>query len=41
MGKEIEFPGHIISDTGIRPDDKKFAAIKQFPTPSCIRERHS
>ena len=38
MGKEIEFAGHIISDTGIRPDEKKFAATKQFPTPSCIRE---
>ena len=38
MGKEIEFAGHIISDTGIRPDEKKFAAIKQFPTPSCIKD---
>ena len=38
MGNEIEFAGHIISDTGIRPDEKKLAAIKQFPTPSCIKE---
>ena len=38
MGKEIEFAGHIISDTGIRPDEKKFAAIKQFPMPSCIKD---
>ena len=38
MGKEIEFAGHIISETGIRPDEKKFTAIKQFPTPSCIRD---
>ena len=38
MGKEIEFAGHIISDTGIRLDKKKFAAIKQFPTPTCIRD---
>ena len=38
MGKEIEFAGHIISDTGIRPDDKKFTAIKQFPTSSGIRD---
>ena len=38
IGKEIEFAGHIISDTGIRPEDKKFAAIKQFPTPSCLRD---
>ena len=26
MGKEIEFAGHIISDSGIKPDEKKFAA---------------
>ena len=32
------FAGHIISDTGIRPDKKKFEAIKQFPTPSCIKD---
>ena len=38
MGSEIEFAGHIISDTGIRPDGKKLAAIKQFPTPSCIKD---
>ena len=38
MGKEIEFAGHIIPDTGIKPDEKKFAAIKQFPTPSWIRD---
>ena len=38
MGNEIKFAGHIISDTGIRLDEKKFAAIKQFPTPSCIKE---
>ena len=38
MGNKIEFAGHIISDTGIRPDEKKFAAIKQFPTPSCIKD---
>ena len=36
MGKEIEFVGHINSDTGIRPGKKKFATIKQFPMPSCI-----
>ena len=38
MGNKIEFAGHIISETGIRPDEKKFAAIKQFPTPSCIKD---
>ena len=38
MGNEIEFAGHIISDTGIKPDEKKFSAIPQFPTPTCIRD---
>ena len=38
MGNEIEFAGHIISDTGIRPNEKKLAAIKQFPTPSFIKD---
>ena len=38
MGNEIEFAGHIISDTGIKPDEKKFAAIRQFPTPTCIKD---
>ena len=38
MGNEIEFAGHIILDTGIRPNEKKFAVIKQFPTPSCIKD---
>ena len=38
MGNEIVFAGHIISDTGIRPDEKKFAAIKQFLKPPCIKD---
>ena len=38
MGNEIEFAGHIISDTGIKPDEKKFTAIRQFPTPTCIKD---
>ena len=38
MGNEIEFAGHIIMDTGIKPDKKKFAAIKQFPTPTFIKD---
>ena len=38
MGKEIEFAEHIISDTEIRPDEKKFAALKQFQTPSSLKD---
>ena len=36
--EKIEFAGHIISDTGIKPGVKKFAAIRQFPTPTCIKD---
>ena len=38
MGREIEIAGRIISDTGIKPDEKKFSAIRQFPTPTCIKD---
>ena len=38
MGTEIEFTGHIISEKGIKPDKKKFAAIKEFPVPKMIRD---
>ena len=38
MGSEIEFAGHIISPKGIRPDENKYAAIQQFPTPRNITD---
>ena len=38
MGNEIEFVGRIITDTGIKPDEKKFSAIRQFPTSTCIKD---
>ena len=31
MGRRIHFAGHIISDKGIQPDEKKYAAISRFP----------
>ena len=45
MGKEIEFAGHIISDTGIRTDEKKFEFIKllgmsKAKRTSCIKSVH-
>ena len=30
LGSSINFAGHIISDKGIRPDDKKYRAVKDF-----------
>ena len=38
IGTEIEFAGHIISTGGIKPDPSKYAAIRNFPTPTCIRD---
>ena len=37
IGEILEFAGHMISATGIRPDDKKYEAIKNFPRPTDIK----
>ena len=39
LGKEITFAGHIISQTGIRPDDNKFQAIADFPTSTNVSQK--
>ena len=41
MGKEISFAGHIISLNGIRPDDSKYRAIAEFPTPENVSQLRS
>ena len=33
MGKESSFADHIVSQLGIKPDDSKYRAIADFPTP--------
>ena len=33
INNSIEFAGHIVSDIGIRPDDKKYQAVADFPRP--------
>ena len=33
LGTELGFAGHIVSQNGIRPDDDKYKAIKEFPHP--------
>ena len=38
IGTEIEFAGHIISPGGIKPDPTKYAAIRNFPAPTFIRD---
>ena len=38
LGRKIQFAGHIISDGGIRPDDEKFAALREFKQPQNIKE---
>lgn len=38
---EIDFLGHIVSAEGIKPDPKKVAAVKEWPTPGTVREVRS
>ena len=41
LGTELGFAGHIVSHNGIRPDDDKYRAIKEFPTPKNIKDLRS
>ena len=41
LGKEISFAGHIVSQSGIRPDDSKYKAIAEFPTPENVSQLRS
>jgi hypothetical protein len=38
--QEVHFLGHIISQKGISPDDKKVKRIINWPVPSCTKEVH-
>ena len=38
MGNSIPYAGHIISDGGIRPDDDKFTALRNFKQPGNVKE---
>ena len=38
LSNKIQFAGHIISDKGYEPDNKKFRAIAQFPNPKNLRD---
>ena len=41
LGTELGFAGHIVSQNGIRPDDDKYKAIKEFPTPKNLKDLRS
>ena len=41
MGTELGFAGHIVSQNGIRPDDDKYKAIKEFPAPKNLKDLRS
>jgi hypothetical protein len=38
LRKEVCYLGHIIGHTGVRPDEKRIAAVKNFPEPKTTRE---
>ena len=38
LGNRIHFARHIISDGGIRPNDEKFAALRNFQQPGNVKE---
>jgi len=39
--EEIEFLGYVITAKGIQPSNSDIAAVKEFPTPKCIRDVQS
>ena len=41
VGRSINFAGHIIADTGIRPDEAKYRAIEKFPRPEDTKDLRS
>ena len=41
LSRSINFAGHTISDGSIRPDDKKFRALKDLKQSANVKELHS
>ena len=41
QGKEITFAGHTVINSGIRPDDSKYKAMAEFPTPTNVSQLRS
>ena len=41
LGTELGFARHIVSQNGIRPDNDKYKAIKEFPAPKNLKDLRS
>jgi hypothetical protein len=37
LRKEVAYLGHVITKDGIKPDERKIEAVKNFPVPTCTR----
>ncbi|PNF18074.1 hypothetical protein B7P43_G03322 [Cryptotermes secundus] len=37
LRKEVAFLGHVITKDGVRPDERKVEAVRNFPVPTCTR----
>jgi hypothetical protein len=38
LRKEVSYLGHVITNEGVRPDDKKIEAVKNFPVPTTTKQ---
>ena len=38
LQKEVSYLGHVIGPTGVRPDEKRVKAVRDFPEPKTTRE---
>ena len=38
---EVEFLGHVVGAYGIKMDERKVAAVRDWPTPTCVRDVRS
>ena len=38
LRKEVSYLGHVIGQTGVRPDEKRTEAVKEYPEPRTTRE---
>jgi hypothetical protein len=38
LRKEVSYLGHVIGPTGVKPDEKRVKAVKDFPEPKTTRE---
>ena len=38
LRKEVSYLGHVIGQTGVRPDEKRITAVKEYPEPRTTKE---